>query len=76
MKELIATRSSFADLAYKQNELKPNINPSPNLIALSPESMILDKRNSVLPTEPLLPLENVKTEKEDEPEIVIKVEEF
>lgn len=74
MKELQATRPDFSDLARRQ----PQEQPSANLLMLSPETMILDKRNSHIPIKPLLPSEPLLVKEEiDEdvkPDIVIKQE--
>lgn len=45
---------------YVLKEFSPSAH---RLIIMSPEMMILDKRNSVLPDEPLVPLANVEIEK-------------
>lgn len=48
---------------YVLKEFSPRAH---RLIMMSPEMMILDKRNSVLPDEPLVPLANVEIEKKEE----------
>ena len=72
MKELQATRPDFSDLAKRQPQ------PSPNLLMLSPETMILDKTISHIPVKPLLPSEpplvKEETDEDVKPDIVIKQE--